>query len=55
MHYVKSGDKRRRGQLENLGQSNAENVSLHLKKLPVKIVLVCVCARVCVTTHFLLC
>jgi hypothetical protein len=36
MHYVKSGDKRRRGQLEHLAQKNAGTKSKHLRILPVK-------------------
>jgi len=36
MHYVKSGDKRRRGELEYLAQKNAGTKSKHLRKLPVK-------------------
>ena len=36
MHYVKSGDKRRREQLEYLVQKNAGTDSKHLRKLPVK-------------------
>ena len=36
MHYVKSGDKRRRGQLEHLAQKNAGTKSKHLRKLPLK-------------------
>jgi hypothetical protein len=46
MHYVKSGDKRRREQLEYLVQKNAETDSKHLRKLPVKkytCVYLCVC------------
>jgi hypothetical protein len=42
MRYVKSGDKRRRGQLEHLAQKNAGNESKPLRKLPVKQYL-CVC------------
>ena len=48
MHYVQSGDKRIRGQLEYLAHKNAEIDSQHLRKLPVKkysSVCVCVCAR----------
>jgi len=51
MHYVKSGGKVRRQQLEHLAQENAGTKSQHLRKLPVK-QYVCVC--VCVTTHLLL-
>ena len=61
MHYVKSGDRRRRGQLEQLAQKNAGTKSKHLRKLPVKqyccvCVCVCVCVGVCggcvcITTH----
>ena len=36
MHYVKSGDKRRRGQLEHLAQKNAGTKSKHFRKLPLK-------------------
>ena len=36
MQYVKSGDKRRRGQLEHLAQKNAETDLQTLRKLPVK-------------------
>ena len=36
MHYVKSGDKRRGGQLEHLAQKNAGTKSKHLRKLPLK-------------------
>ena len=49
MHYVKSGDKRRRGQLEHLAQKNAGTKSKHLRKLPLKQYWC-----VCVTTHLLL-
>jgi len=50
MHYVKSGDKRRREQLEYLVQKNAGTDSKHLRKLPVKnytCVCVCVCVFLC--------
>ena len=66
MHYVKSSDKRRRGELEQLAQKNAGTKSKHLRKLPANsnIVCVCVCTRVrvcmcmcvvgvCVTIHLL--
>ena len=36
MHYVESGDKRRRGQLEHLAQKNAGTKSTNLRKLPLK-------------------
>ena len=36
MHYVNSGDKRKRGQLEHLAQKNAQTKSKHLRKLPLK-------------------
>jgi hypothetical protein len=36
MHYVKSGDKRRREQLEHVAQENAGTKSKHLRTLPVK-------------------
>jgi len=36
MHYVKSGYKRRRGQLEHLAQKRKRNCFLYLSKLPVK-------------------
>ena len=36
MHYVKSGDKRRKGQLEHLAQKNAGTKSKHLSILPLK-------------------
>jgi hypothetical protein len=36
MHFVKSGDKRRRGQVEYLAHKNAETDSQYLRKLPVK-------------------
>jgi hypothetical protein len=36
MRYVKSGDKRRRWQLEHLAQQNAGTESKPLRKLPVK-------------------
>ena len=44
MHYVKSGDKRTREQLEYLAQKNAGTDSKHLRKLPVKkYACVCMC------------
>ena len=54
IQYVKSSDKRRRGQLEHLAQKNAGTKFKHLRKLPLKqdeCVCVCVCARarVCVS------
>ena len=36
MHYVKSGDKRRGGQLEHLAQKNAGTKSKQHRKLPLK-------------------
>jgi hypothetical protein len=36
MHYVKSGERRRRGQLGHMAQKNAGTKSKHLRKLPVK-------------------
>ena len=50
MHHVKSGDKRKTGQLEHLAQKNAGTKFKHLRKLPVKLQLcVCVCVCVCVS------
>ena len=36
MHHVKSGDKRRRWQLEHLAQQNAGTKSKYPRKIPVK-------------------
>ena len=64
IHYVKSSDMRRRGQLKHLAQKNAGTKFKHLRKLPLKqgararvraCVRACVCVCVCVTTHILLC
>ena len=50
IHYVKSSDKRRRGQLEHLAQKNAGTTFKHLRKLPLKQdSCACACVRVCVS------